>query len=290
MRPALVLRNGLLVATGLMLAACAVRENASVGREAGGTCLTDQTPRADLIVAGSGSVLPLAQRVHDHMAAVSPDMVVWMPESLGTAGGIAALRDGAIDIALVSRSLSEEEQAGLMVRPIAQAASTFFVNRDGVTELQRADLIAIYRGELREWPDGTPIVPLLREPGDSGERMLSVHWPDVYDELQQARDSGRWPIQSTDQEMVAALRDTPGAIGLLDVGLSEGLGLEMPRIDGIRPDEATLMAGEWPLMRPLSALFPAEPSEAAQAWLRSAEVALQPLPSGWVGYEPAGLP
>ncbi|MBU6161873.1 MAG: substrate-binding domain-containing protein [Myxococcales bacterium] len=290
MRPARLLRNGLVVATGLLVAACSAGESASVGREPGGTCLTDQTPGVDLIVAGSGSVLPLAQRVNDHMAAVSPGIAVWMPESLGSTGGIAALRDGAIDIALVSRSLSVDEQSGLLVRPIAQAASTFFVNRDGVTELRRADLIAIYRGELREWPDGTPIVPMLRESGDSGERTLSVHWPEVYDELQQARESRLWPIQSTDQDMAAALRDTPGAIGLLDVGLSAGLGLQMPMIDGVRPDEATLMAGDWPLMRPLSALFRAEPTEAVQAWLRSAEVALQPLPSGWVGYEPAGLP
>lgn len=290
MHLALWLRHGVLVATGLMAAACMPSENVSPGWNAGGTCLTDQTPRVDLIVAGSGSVLPLAQRVHDHMASVSPGVVVWMPESLGTAGGIAALRDGAIDIALVSRSLSADEQAGFMVRPIAQAASTFFVHRDGVTELGRADLIAIYRGELRQWPDGTPIVPMLREPGDSGEHTLSVHWPDLYDALEQARVQRRWPIQSTDQEMLAALRDTPGAIGLLDVGLSTGQGLAMPLVDGARPDEATLLAGEWPLMRPLSALLRAQPSAAAQEWIRSAEVALHSLPQGWVLPEAGGLP
>lgn len=279
-----------MVATGLMVAACVSGDDVSAGRDPGGTCLVDQTPRVDLIVAGSGSVLPLAQRVNDHMASVSPNVVVWMPESLGTAGGIAALRDGVIDIALVSRSLSADEQAGFVVRPIAQAASTFFVHRDGVTALGRADLIAIYRGELRQWPDGTPIVPMLREPGDSGERTLSVHWPDLYDALEQARESRRWPIQSTDQEMLAALRDTPGSIGLLDVGLSAEQGLAMPLVDGARPDEATLLAGRWPLMRPLSALLRAEPSAAAREWLRSAEVALQPLPRGWVLPEAGGLP
>jgi ABC-type phosphate transport system substrate-binding protein len=131
---------------------------------------------------------------------------------------------------------------------------------------------------------------MLREPGDSGERTVATHWPDLYEAMDEARRSRRWPVQSTDQEMLAALRDTPGSVGLLDVGLATGLGLTMPFIDGVRPDAATLAEGGWPLMRQLHAMLPPEPSQEAQRWIAAAEVALNPLPSGWVPVQIGGAP
>jgi phosphate transport system substrate-binding protein len=105
-----------------------------------------------------------------------PGARVVVPESIGTGGAAQALLDGAIDVGLASRSLRPKERAaGLIPTPFATTALVFAAHPQvPQTELSTRELAEIYRGQRGAWPDGRAIIPLLREPGDSG-------WPILHD-------------------------------------------------------------------------------------------------------------
>jgi phosphate transport system substrate-binding protein len=196
---------------------------ASCGREATGTATTDceLPPRrpTGLWVAGSGSNVAVAREIARRFRDVA-GASVHVPESIGTSGGLQALADRAIDAALASRPLTDEEKrSGFVEHVFARVPVVPVTHPDvSVSAVSMADLMAIFRGERDRWPDGTPIVPLLREPGDSGNELLARTLPALWGVIGAAMAEDRFTICYTDREMADTLAVTPGAIGFLDVG------------------------------------------------------------------------
>jgi len=142
---------------------------------------------------------------------------VTIAPSLGTAGGLRALRDGAIDVAVCSRDLTPTEAAGLTVAQLAKstvvlAAGTEVPDR----EIPLSTLEAALRGMPATWSDGTRIELLLREPGDSGTLALSQLSPALRSAFDDALSSRRWPVLHTDQAMELALVSRSRCIGAID--------------------------------------------------------------------------
>jgi phosphate transport system substrate-binding protein len=170
------------------------------------------------VIAGSGSNITPMRAL---LRAWRPGEDVQLPESLGTGGAVAALVDGAIDIGLASRPLSEAERAtGVKEHPLARSPIGLLrqMRRAG-SGLTLEDLIATLDGEPRAWADGTPVTPLLREKGDSGARVVAAAFPALGAAMERARQARRWPVLWTDQEMADALVSVDGAVGFLDLGI-----------------------------------------------------------------------
>src|SRR4051812_2150580 len=62
-------------------------------------------------IGGTGMALAAMQQVGESLTAADPSMRVEMLPSLGTPGGLRALAERAIDIAVIGRSLNAEERA-----------------------------------------------------------------------------------------------------------------------------------------------------------------------------------
>jgi phosphate transport system substrate-binding protein len=199
---------------------------------------------------------------------------VLVPESIGTGGAVRALTDGAIQVGLASRPLSASERAaGIVEIPLARVVVGFVVDpraHDG--PLSQAELAAIYRGERARWSDGTPIVPLLREAGDSGNAAVAAALPTVHQAIEGAMAADRFPVCYTDQEMRDSLLEVEGGIGLLDVGTLhlERLALRPVPIDGVEPTAAEAAAGRYPLVKPLSLLTAGAPGGEARRFVEYA--------------------
>lgn len=69
-------------------------------------------PRPEVLAAGTGAMTPLASALARE-ASASTSLRVRVEPSIGSGGGIAAARDGVVDLGLVSRPLRPEESAGL---------------------------------------------------------------------------------------------------------------------------------------------------------------------------------
>lgn len=220
--------------------------------------------RDEVWIAGSGSCLPITQILADAFCAQqgAQSCPIVIQESVGSGGGVAATRDGAVELGVISRPMSDKERKyGLVVRPYARVAIAFAVNgavRD--RDLAWADVIAMYEGKRRKWRDGSRVVVFLREKGDSAQLIMSKAVP-AYKAVNEAalRDS-RFRVLYTDREMQDALVVTPGAVGIFDEGsiASQRLPVGMLRVDGLVPSAAGVADGTYPYVKPLA--FVMQPS------------------------------
>ena len=238
-------------------------------------------PPADpLSLAGSGTNLPLTRRLAFAFESTGGGRAV-VHASLGSRGGVLAARDRAVHLGLVSRALTAEERAyGLTVTPYARVAVVLAAHPT-VPEaaLSRAELLDLYHGRRTRWRDGSAVVVLLREEGDSSHEALAASMPGFRAALAAARRSRLGPVLLSDAAMQEALLATPGAVGLLDRGalVSQSLPLRTVELPGAPVKELAFVCRGAPAGTALAFLrFVASP--AGQELIRAA------------GYLPVGGP
>lgn len=154
----------LAVTLGAVAAVASVEQSEAPPVPSGSLAPQAAAPRTGaLVLAGSGSNLPLTQRlVQGWIASGGGEARVL--GSIGSSGGLHALSDGVVDIALVSRPLRAQERAAVVEVPYARAGIVVATRLD----LKRIDvsaLRAIYAGDRLETESGERIVPILREEG-----------------------------------------------------------------------------------------------------------------------------
>jgi len=133
------------------------------------------TAAETLKIGGTGSALGDMTRLADAYMRTHPDTKIVVLPSLASAGGIKALRAGAIGIALTAEPVSPEETAaGLTAAPYAKTALGFATRADTpVDAVTSAWLSDVYRGNVTQWPDGTPIRLVLRPEHDSDTKIIA---------------------------------------------------------------------------------------------------------------------
>ncbi|MFK8002346.1 MAG: PstS family phosphate ABC transporter substrate-binding protein [Polyangiales bacterium] len=215
-----------------------------------------------LLLAGSGSNLPLTRRlVQGWMGAGGGEAQVLA--SIGSGGGLQALRDGVIDIALVSRPLREEEERGVSEEPYARAGVVVATRLElGAMDLQT--LRAIYAGTYTQTPSGQRIVPILREEGDSTFAALSARDAEFGAAIREAQQEERFRSVFTDQSMEHVLSTVVGSIGLLDLGFLEAQATDVRSVPlGPAPTPALLARGAYPYTKDLRFALPTSPRASA---------------------------
>ncbi len=166
--------------------------------------------RSPRVLAGSGSNLLLTQRLLDRFCERGGANLRLEADSIGSSGGLRALRDDVIDGALVSRALRPGEAQEAHVIVYARTDVVLATTAD--TTWSRERVLAAYRAQ------DPRIIPLLRELGDSGVAAMRSVWPELaalHDEAVRAR---RFEVLYTDEAMSRALAEVNDAIGLFDRG------------------------------------------------------------------------
>lgn len=204
-----------------------------------------------LRLAGSGSNLPMARALSATFTAGASHHPV-VHASIGSGGGVRALLDGVIDIALVSRPLREaEREQGLVATPYARVPIVVAAHASVPTiDLRRDELVEIYSGRRDRWSDGSRIVVLQRERGDSSHSAVARVVAGFGEANEAAYKESRWRVLYRDDAMREALADTRGAIGLFGQGaLPKGSPVQALSIDGVRPSVQTVRDGTYPFAK-----------------------------------------
>jgi phosphate transport system substrate-binding protein len=229
-------------------------------------------PSHVLHLAGSGSNLPISRALAEAFQVRRPDLHVVVFASIGSTGGIQAAYDDVIDLGLVSRPLRPREAAlGLHVTPYARVPVVVAVNLGVPDEsIDADDLIDMYAGRRAAWSDGTPIVVLQRERGDSSHQAVAAVVPEFATVNEEAYREARWRVVDSDQAMQEALSITPGAVGLFDLGaiVLQRLPVRPLRIAGIAASEASVQSGRYPFSKDLAFVSVDQPGAAAAEFLR----------------------
>lgn len=223
-------------------------------------------------LAGSGSNLPLTRALAEAFQADNPDRHVVVFDSIGSSGGVHAAYDDVVDFGLVSRPLRDSEVAlHLHVVPYARVPVVVAVNL-GVPDdsISPAELLDIYAGRRTSWSDGTPIVVIQREPGDSGHLAVETVLPEFATINAAAYREARWRVVDSDQGMQEALSITAGAVGIFDLGaiVLQRLPVKPLNIDDISPSEASVQSRRYPFAKDLAFVSLEPPTGAAAEFLR----------------------
>lgn len=207
-----------------------------------------------LTIQGSTTVLPIAQAAAEAYMDNNPDANITVRGG-GSGTGIAALIDGATDIADASRPMKTKEiktARGKGVNPVAHV-----VARDGIAlvvhpdnpinKISKEDIKKIYTGEITRWDKlgekGTIVVISRDAASGTFEAFNTLA-------LEKAKLTDAALMLASNLEIARTVAQTPGAIGYVGLGyLTDEI--KALKVNGVLPSEATVNDESYPLARPL---------------------------------------
>ncbi len=232
-------------------------------------------------IGGTGAALGLMKRLCDVFCDANevraPGTPFEIVPATGSAGGIAAVIDGVLDLGVSGRPLSAQEAArGAREMFMGATPFVFATSHPNPESLTRADVIAIYAGTRRIWADGTPIKLILRPRSDGDPLILIRHIEGLEPAMEAARRRAELPVMATDQRNTQLARQLPGSFvgaALAQLLVEEG-GLQIVPLDGLVPGIDHLASGAYVMAKPFYCITGPRPSSAAVdflAFLRSDE-------------------
>lgn len=220
----------------------------------------------EIKIGGTGNALGTALLLGEAFHKEHPHIKVTVQSSLGSSGAIKAVPKGALDIGLTSRPLTEDEcSPGAVATEYARSATVLAVSsKSKIESITREQIADIYTGKLASWPDGIPIRPVLRQPGDDNTRQLRALSPAIEQSLSVAEKREGLAFAVTDQEAAGKIETIPGAIGVTTQALilSEARALTALKLDGVEPTVKNGASGAYPIIKTFFFITKPTPSAA----------------------------
>lgn len=239
-----------------------------------GASLAQETVR----ISGTGTALGTLRLLAAPFAKSSPGSRLHVLPSVGSSGAFKAVSKGAIDVGISARPLRKSEYGlGLVAFPYARTPLVFAAGpRSGAADLTHAEAVRIYRGERLTWPNGERLRLVLRPRADADTELIAAISPELAAAAESAFAREGMLMAATNQDCVALLERTPGALGLTSLTqlLTEGLRVTPLSWNGVAPTLQNLDSGAYPLEKTLYVVIRAPASPAVRrfvSFLASAE-------------------
>jgi phosphate transport system substrate-binding protein len=244
----------------LLLAALLVAVNALTGLQAFA---------ASLKVGGTGAVTELLNLLAPAFKAetgIDLDVIA----GVGTSGANSAVADGKLGLAVSGRELRDREKAkGIKVAATFRSPFGLVTSRKGPDTLKSVALAGLYRADAPLWPDGMPMLIILRPADESDNMVLGDYFPGMREALVQVRKRRDLSIAATDQDNAETAEKVKGSLtsaALVQI-LTEKRNLRFVAIDGIAPSVENLLNDSYPYAKSLCVVIPEVPSSEAEAFL-----------------------
>ena len=154
-------------------------------------------------VGGTGMALAAMQQAGASLSAAEPDIGITVLPSLGTSGGIKALAQGAIDLAVIGRPLKADETGkGAVAAGCMTTALLFASSHPSPHGVAMAEVPSFFADERPRWRDGKPLKVILRSRAGSENGYLTAAIPGMAAALEAAYKRPDIPVATTDQENV----------------------------------------------------------------------------------------
>jgi phosphate transport system substrate-binding protein len=194
----------------------------------------------ELVIVGTGSGVPVLEAVGKAFSGQNPGMIIKIPESIGSGGGIKAVGNDDYILGRVARDIQEKEKRyGLVQRAFVKIPIVFFVNRSvpvsGITSVQAC---GIYNGTIRKWEEissgNGKIRVIRREDGDSSLLVLQETLSGFKVITLTPRSKTTYTDQETMEEC-AAQKNSIAFGSLADAKHEKGV--RVLELDGINPSD-----------------------------------------------------
>lgn len=199
----------------------------------------------------------------------------------GSAGGLAQVCSGEIDIAMSSKPVSDSDREQFPAcdhQPvkIGVDAVGIVVSREvydaGVRNLTREQLRAIFEARITNWREvGGPDLPIFvydKEPGRGTREVLDAFLYGPGGTAPPPPDSPRFAIVGGNEETRSKLLSTAGSIGPLSTAfVADQPELAVVAVDGVEPTPRTVGAEQYPMARPLFLVTDGPPTGRAKRFI-----------------------
>jgi len=211
------------------------------------------------------------ERIGEAFSAAHPNDKVEVLPGLGSSGGISALAAGVLHVAVSGRPLKDEERAkNLDSAPFLDTPFALATSHPKPQMLSKSQVVAIYDGSLRQWPDGKEIKPILRPKSDAAAAFMAASFAGMPAAVEKLRQGPDVPVAATDQDNVEAAQKTANSFaGMTLVQFTaERPRLRLIALDGIEPSIAAMETGSYALKMRLHLATNAQPSPTVQRFLQ----------------------
>jgi len=225
----------------------------------------------NLSLAGSTTVQPLAEMLAEAFVAQHPGVTVDV-QGGGSSVGVTSAGEGTVDIGNTSRNVkgSEFEQfPDLQVFTVAYDGIAIVVHADvALANLTIEQVAAIFAGEITNFsqiggPDAESVV-VSREEGSGTRAAFEEMVMEAGEEEKVITEDAI--LQNSNGAVRTTVAETPNAIGYLSFGFLDG-SVKPVAIDGVAATVDNVLAGTYPIFRPLNMITNGPPNELAQAFL-----------------------
>lgn len=223
-----------------------------------------------LVIPGTGDSQNLLKEAALAFERVHPGVVVEIPASIGSSGGIKSLIAGKARIARIARPLKpNERQAGLESLAFAFSPVVFaaHLEQDCVQNLAADQVIGVFSGEIDNWSQlgncpAHVIYVANREAGDSSRVILEAHLP----AFAAISDPVGETVYSTPQtvEILQRYVHTLGYVPLAALGEAQ---LTILAFDGVPPTPENVREQRYPLVIPLALVWKGELPPVAEQFI-----------------------
>jgi phosphate transport system substrate-binding protein len=209
----------------------------------------------NIVIKGSTTVLPIAQKVAEAYMKANPDVRISISGG-GSGNGIKALIDGSTDIADSSRFIKDKEvklavDKGRYPVPFAVAYDCIVpVVHPGnsMSNLNMDQLKAIYKGEIKNWKEiGGPDRKVVVISRDTSSGTYEVWEGKV---MNKERVYPGALLQASNGAVVQAVSKNKNAVGYIGLGYLDA-SVKALTVNGIHGSEETTLNGTYPISRPL---------------------------------------
>ena len=129
--------------------------------------------------------------------------------------------------------------AGLGATSAAKQLAVIVDKTNNTGGVSAADLAKVFKFDNHKWPDGRPVILVLRDPStpemQTAIQKLYHMQPDEFKALLAAHQSGVIIVRS-EEELLKSVESIPGAVGLVDVYSINGR-VNVLKVDGKLPLE-----------------------------------------------------
>ena len=208
-----------------------------------------------LVVQGSSTVLPIAQKAAEvYMNKKDVEITV---RGGGSGNGIAALIDDATDIADASRFIKKDEfmqarnnEVYPVPHRVAMDGIAVILNENNsVSNITLDEIKKIYTGQITNWKElGGPNEEIVVVSRDSSSGTFEVFGEIA---LEGERVAQTALMQSSNGTVASTVAETEGGIGYVGLGYLDNAGIKAIKVNGVKPTNATVASGEFPIARPL---------------------------------------
>jgi phosphate transport system substrate-binding protein len=194
----------------------------------------------EINIVGTGSGVSLLEALGKAFNKMNPNIMLSVPKSIGSGGGIKAVGTDQAVIGRVSRGINDKEKEyQLTYLPFAKLPIVFFTHKGVKTKsLLPQQICSIYEGKVTNWKlvggKDSAIWIVRREDGDSSLEVLLKSFPGFKDITITTKSK----MALNDQEAIEAVQRKEGSIGFGSFDNAKNADLITLTIDGKAPSDA----------------------------------------------------